>query len=76
MLPVERLGTTVQAHPDFLLVVSYNPGYQASVKDLKPSTRQWFLAIEFGCPDVGLEADIIAHVLEDLRVDAAGQRIT
>jgi nitric oxide reductase NorQ protein len=61
MLPVERLGTTVQAHPDFLLVVSYNPGYQASVKDLKPSTRQRFVAIEFSYPDVDLEADIIAH---------------
>lgn len=60
-LPVERLGTTVPAHPDFLLVVSYNPGYQASVKDLKPSTRQRFLAIEFDYPDVDLETDIIAH---------------
>lgn len=71
MLPVERLGTTVQAHPDFLLVVSYNPGYQASVKDLKPSTRQRFLAIEFRYPDVDLEADIIAH---ESGIDAAVAR--
>jgi nitric oxide reductase NorQ protein len=71
MLPVERLGTTVQAHPDFLLVVSYNPGYQASVKDLKPSTRQRFLAIEFSYPDVDLEADIIAH---ESGIDAAVAR--
>jgi nitric oxide reductase NorQ protein len=61
LLPVERLGTTIAAHPDFLLVVSYNPGYQASVKDLKPSTRQRFLAIEFGYPPADLEAQIIAH---------------
>jgi nitric oxide reductase NorQ protein len=61
MLPVERLGTTIPAHPDFLLVVSYNPGYQATVKDLKPSTRQRFMAIEFGYPTVDLETDIIAH---------------
>jgi nitric oxide reductase NorQ protein len=61
MLPVERLGTTIAAHPDFLLVVSYNPGYQAAVKDLKPSTRQRFMAIEFGYPDVRLETTIIAH---------------
>jgi nitric oxide reductase NorQ protein len=61
MLPIERLGTTVSAHPDFLLVVSYNPGYQATTKDLKPSTRQRFLAIEFNYPDVELETEIIAH---------------
>ncbi|HEY3633165.1 MAG TPA: CbbQ/NirQ/NorQ/GpvN family protein [Jatrophihabitantaceae bacterium] len=61
MLPVERLGVTVAAHPDFLLVVSYNPGYQASTKDLKPSTRQRFLAIEFSYPSPDLEAQIIAH---------------
>ena len=52
------------AHPDFLLVVSYNPGYQATVKDLKPSTRQRFMAIEFGYPDVERETEIIAHEAE------------
>jgi len=61
MLPIERLGTTVPAHPDFLLVVSYNPGYQATAKDLKPSTRQRFLAIGFGYPSPELEARIVAH---------------
>jgi nitric oxide reductase NorQ protein len=68
VLPIERLGSTVPAHPDFLLVVSYNPGYQATVKDLKPSTRQRFLAIEFGYPDVKRETEIIAHEAE---VDAS-----
>jgi nitric oxide reductase NorQ protein len=61
MLPVERLGRTIEAHPDFLLVVSYNPGYQAAAKDLKPSTRQRFLAIEFTYPGAEQETEIIAH---------------
>jgi nitric oxide reductase NorQ protein len=61
MLPVERLGTTVAAHPDFFLVVSYNPGYQAAAKDLKPSTRQRFLAIEFTYPSLASETEIITH---------------
>src|SRR6185312_4922735 len=60
-LPVERLGISVPAHPDFLLVVSYNPGYQAAAKDLKPSTRQRFMAIEFTYPDRDLEVRIISH---------------
>jgi nitric oxide reductase NorQ protein len=60
-LPVERLGTSVPAHPDFLLVVSYNPGYQAAAKDLKPSTRQRFMAIEFTYPGPEQEAEIICH---------------
>jgi nitric oxide reductase NorQ protein len=72
ILPVERLGTTIPAHPDFLLVVSYNPGYQATVKDLKPSTRQRFIAIEFSYPDVDLETEIIAHEA-DLDKDVAHQ---
>jgi nitric oxide reductase NorQ protein len=61
MLPIERLGTSLQAHPDFLLVVSYNPGYQAAAKDLKPSTRQRFLAIEFTYPGLKQETEIVAH---------------
>jgi nitric oxide reductase NorQ protein len=60
-LPIERLGTTLPAHPDFLLVVSYNPGYQAAAKDLKPSTRQRFMAIEFTYPSPELETEIITH---------------
>ena len=67
-LPIERLGTSLPAHPDFLLVVSYNPGYQAAAKDLKPSTRQRFMAIEFTYPGPGQEAEIIAH---ESRADTA-----
>ena len=66
MLPIERLGRTVEAHPDFLLVVSYNPGYQSSTKDLKPSTRQRFLAIGFDYPGEDLETEVIAH---EARID-------
>jgi nitric oxide reductase NorQ protein len=61
ILPIERLGTSLPAHPDFLLVVSYNPGYQTAAKDLKPSTRQRFMAIEFTYPSPEQEAEIVAH---------------
>ena len=60
MLPITKLGTTIQAHDDFLLVISYNPGYQSSLKDLKPSTRQRFVAIEFGYPSEEAESEIVA----------------
>ena len=61
VLPLEKKGETVSAHPDFQLVVSYNPGYQASSKDLKTSTRQRFAAMEFRYPDGEHEASIVAH---------------
>jgi nitric oxide reductase NorQ protein len=61
MLPIEKTGELLDAHPDFLLVISYNPGYQSVLKDLKPSTRQRFVSLEFGYPDIQIEATIIAH---------------
>ena len=61
LLPIEKTGEMLDAHPDFLLVISYNPGYQSVLKDLKPSTRQRFVSLEFDYPDVALEATIIAH---------------
>ncbi|GJD51240.1 Denitrification regulatory protein NirQ [Methylobacterium crusticola] len=61
MLPLERTGEVVRAHPDFLLCVSYNPGYQAAQKDLKESTKQRFGALAFGYPDPAREAEIVAH---------------
>jgi nitric oxide reductase NorQ protein len=60
MLPLERTGELLQAPPEFMLVVSYNPGYQNILKTLKPSTRQRFLAIEFDFPDAEAEAEIVA----------------
>jgi len=61
LLPLDRAGELVQAHPDFQLVVSYNPGYQTLVKELKPSTRQRFVPIELGFPPPEREAEIVAH---------------
>ncbi|OBI79869.1 CbbQ/NirQ/NorQ/GpvN family protein [Mycobacterium sp. 1245805.9] len=67
-LPIERLGVTLDAAPGFGLVVSYNPGYQSVLKDLKDSTRQRMVAIEFGFPAADVEESIIAH---EAGVDAA-----
>jgi nitric oxide reductase NorQ protein len=61
LLPIEKLGQIVEAKDGFLLVISYNPGYQSALKDLKHSTRQRFMSIEFGYPPRDLEAKIIAH---------------
>ncbi|KAA0103423.1 CbbQ/NirQ/NorQ/GpvN family protein [Mycolicibacterium sp. P1-5] len=60
-LPIERLGVTLDAAPGFGLVVSYNPGYQSVLKDLKDSTRQRMVAIEFGFPRPEIEEGIVAH---------------
>ena len=60
-LPIERLGVTLDAAPGFGLVVSYNPGYQSVLKDLKDSTRQRMVAIEFGFPDPEVEAGIVSR---------------
>jgi nitric oxide reductase NorQ protein len=60
-LPIERLGITLDASPGFGLVVSYNPGYQSVLKDLKDSTRQRMVAIEFGFPAADVEEGIVAH---------------
>ena len=61
VLPIDKTGELLEAHPDFLLVISYNPGYQSVLKDLKPSTRQRFVSLEFDYPEPALEATIIAH---------------
>ncbi len=60
-LPIEKRGTILDAPPDFMLVVSYNPGYQSILKDLKQSTRQRFVALEFDYPPPELEAEIVAR---------------
>jgi nitric oxide reductase NorQ protein len=61
ILPLEKKGELVHAHADFQLVISYNPGYQSVLKDLKESTKQRFGAIDFGYPSAGIEAEIVAH---------------
>jgi nitric oxide reductase NorQ protein len=59
ILPVEKRGEFIRAPADFMLVVSYNPGYQSVLKEMKPSTRQRFVAIEFDYPDPEVEAEIL-----------------
>ncbi len=61
MLPIDKTGEAVPAAPGFQLVVSYNPGYQRMLKDMKPSTRQRFVALDFDFPPPSMEADIVAH---------------
>jgi nitric oxide reductase NorQ protein len=61
VLPLEKKGELVPAHGDFQLVVSYNPGYQSVLKDLKESTKQRFGAIDFSYPAAPVEAEIVAH---------------
>jgi nitric oxide reductase NorQ protein len=60
-LPLEKKGELVQAHADFQLVISYNPGYQSLMKDLKQSTKQRFGALDFDYPAPAVEAEIVAH---------------
>src|SRR6478672_6549296 len=60
-LPIDRLGITLDAEPGFCLVVSYNPGYQSVLKDLKDSTRQRMVAIELDFPPPDIEEKIVIH---------------
>jgi nitric oxide reductase NorQ protein len=60
ILPLDKKNELVQAHPDFQLVVSYNPGYQSAVKDLKESTKQRFVALDFTYPATAIETEIVA----------------
>ncbi|HEB28148.1 MAG TPA: CbbQ/NirQ/NorQ/GpvN family protein [Porticoccus sp.] len=61
VLPIERTGELLHAHPDFMLVISYNPGYQNLTKGLKPSTRQRFLGLSFNYPDAEREVVIVCQ---------------
>ena len=68
VLPLEKKGELVHAHPDFQLVISYNPGYQSLMKDLKQSTKQRFGALDFSYPAHEAEVEIVAH---ETSVDSA-----
>ncbi len=61
VLPLEKKNELVHAHPDFQLVISYNPGYQSILKDLKQSTKQRFGALDFGYPERDVEIEIVSH---------------
>jgi len=59
VLPIDRTGEVIQAHPNFMLVVSYNPGYQNILKGMKPSTKQRFISLEFHYPAPEREKEVI-----------------
>jgi nitric oxide reductase NorQ protein len=59
ILPIDRTGELIEAHPDFMLVVSYNPGYQNVLKGMKPSTKQRFIALSFDYPKAAVEKEIV-----------------
>jgi nitric oxide reductase NorQ protein len=61
VLPLEKTSELVHAHPDFQLVISYNPGYQSMMKDLKQSTKQRFGALDFNYPEHAIEVEIVSH---------------
>ena len=61
VLPLEKTSELVHAHPDFQLVISYNPGYQSVMKDLKQSTKQRFGALNFNYPAHAVEVEIVTH---------------
>ena len=79
-LPLEKRGMEIEAHEDFMLVISYNPGYQTVLKDLKPSTKQRFIGINFNYPIEEVERKIIHNEVPELPEDlvnklvAAGRR--
>jgi len=75
VLPLEKKGELVHAHPDFQLVISYNPGYQSLMKDLKQSTKQRFGALDFSYPEHGIEAEIVAHE-SGVKVDVADKLVS
>ncbi|MHB1148045.1 MAG: AAA family ATPase [Lutibacter sp.] len=58
---IDKLGETVKAHNDFMLVASFNPGYQKGFKELKPSTRQRFIATSFAYPEAKIETEILVN---------------
>lgn len=72
ILPLEKKGELVAAHPDFQLVISYNPGYQSVLKDLKESTKQRFCALDFGYPVAETETEIVAR---EAGIDAGAARL-
>jgi nitric oxide reductase NorQ protein len=74
-LPIEKRGVELDAHEDFLLVISYNPGYQTVLKDLKPSTKQRFVGINFDFPAEEVERRILAHEVPGLPPDTVNRLV-
>jgi len=61
VLPIEKKGQIIEARDEFMLIISYNPGYQSALKDLKQSTKQRFISLEFNYPPAEPEAEIVMH---------------
>ena len=74
-LSIEKKGQEIDAHEDFMLVISYNPGYQTVLKDLKPSTKQRFIAINFDFPSEEIERKILVNEVPGLPTEIAYQLV-
>ncbi len=74
-LPLEKRGMEIEAHEDFMLVISYNPGYQTVLKDLKPSTKQRFIGINFDYPREEIELKIIRNEAPDLNPELVAKLV-
>lgn len=74
-LTIEKKGQEIDAHEDFMLVISYNPGYQTVLKDLKPSTKQRFIAINFDFPQEEVERKILVKEVPGTKPEIAQQLV-
>jgi nitric oxide reductase NorQ protein len=74
-LIIEKKGQEIEAHEDFMLVISYNPGYQTVLKDLKPSTKQRFIAINFDFPAEDVERTILVNEVPGLDAETAAKLV-
>jgi len=74
-LTIEKKGQEIEAHEDFMLVISYNPGYQTVLKDLKPSTKQRFIGINFEFPAEDVERKILVNEVPGLSADVAAKLV-
>ena len=75
VLHIDKKGETIDAHPDFMMVISYNPGYQSVLKDLKQSTRQRFMSMDFDYPKAEKEARIVSTE-GGVGMDVAGRLVS
>jgi nitric oxide reductase NorQ protein len=75
-LTIEKKGQEIDAHEDFMLVISYNPGYQTVLKDLKPSTKQRFIALNFDFPSEEIERKIILNEAAGISPELAQLLVT
>jgi nitric oxide reductase NorQ protein len=74
-LTIEKKGQEIEAHDDFMLVISYNPGYQTVLKDLKPSTKQRFIAINFDFPAEDIERKIVFNEVGNVSEEIVHQLV-